>query len=625
MNNARLRRNSDAKHVTAEPAELMMPRESKLPSGPLTTEAHHGGIDLQWLQSRGIQPDSITDLSSNILPVEHPQRVREEIARASLSAYPDRDSLALRTALHESLEVDAAQILVGNGCCELIHLTAEVLVTRDSSALIIGPTFSEYSRACRMRGAQVEELRASSEDGFKIPIEAISKKLKNQYFETVWLCNPNNPTGQAIDAEQLKQWIISHPRTIFLIDESYIEFSNSLSSLVNFHAANLVVLRSMTKCYALAGLRLGYLIAQPKIIERLKTQRVPWSVNAIAQAAGVAVLKNQSHYETAMNRLQQESIRLIGELRELGCQTVPSETGFFLMSVVDVDKLQEHLLKHYILVRDCRSFGLAHYVRIAVGDQTANTQLIGALQSFNFSEVRQSCDVLEINPPDEHTESRKRSADPEPTWVPWGDSFREQLHELFRLRRDVRRFKTDPLPSGALERWIEAACLAPSVGLSEPWRFISVRSSKIRERIVEEFETQNALAAETYDIETAEHYLSLKLAGLREAPEQLAIFVDPETPQGRRLGRKTMPETLEYSVVAAIQNLWLAARAENVGVGWVSILRPDTINTLLGVPPTWKLIAYLCIGYPLEEIQAEPELQRHQWESRASSSRLTTL
>jgi 5,6-dimethylbenzimidazole synthase len=196
------------------------------------------------------------------------------------------------------------------------------------------------------------------------------------------------------------------------------------------------------------------------------------------------------------------------------------------------------------------------------------------------------------------------------------EPFRERLHELFRMRRDVRRFRTDALPAGAVRRWIEAAGLAPSVGLSQPWRFVSVASVERRSQIVHEFEQQNEVAAQHYDSGTSLEYRRLKLAGLREAPEQIAVFVDPEPTQGRGLGRMTMPESVAYSVVAAIQNFWLAARCEGIGVGWVSILRPDRIREILDVPGHWRLIAYLCVGYPLDNDVEIPELETCGWENR---------
>jgi 5,6-dimethylbenzimidazole synthase len=194
-------------------------------------------------------------------------------------------------------------------------------------------------------------------------------------------------------------------------------------------------------------------------------------------------------------------------------------------------------------------------------------------------------------------------------------AFRARLRELFCWRRDVRRFRPDALPEGMLERLIEIACTAPSVGLSQPWRFVVVEDSARRDAVRANFEAANAEALGAYGGERAQRYATLKLAGLREAPCHLAVFADRDTSIGHGLGRRTMPETAEYSAVAAIFSLWLAARAEGLGVGWVSILDPAVIATALDVPVHWRFIGYFCIGYP-EAADDCPELERAGWEQR---------
>jgi 5,6-dimethylbenzimidazole synthase len=194
-------------------------------------------------------------------------------------------------------------------------------------------------------------------------------------------------------------------------------------------------------------------------------------------------------------------------------------------------------------------------------------------------------------------------------------AFRARLHELFCWRRDVRRFRPDALPEGMLERLVEIACTAPSVGLSQPWRFVVVENSARRQAVRANFEAANAEALGAYSGERAQRYARLKLAGLREAPCHLAVFADRDTSIGHGLGRRTMPETAEYSAVAAIFSLWLAARAEGLGVGWVSILDPAVIAAALDVPTYWRFIGYFCIGYP-EAADDCPELERAGWEQR---------
>ncbi|EPX78324.1 5,6-dimethylbenzimidazole synthase [Salipiger mucosus] len=177
------------------------------------------------------------------------------------------------------------------------------------------------------------------------------------------------------------------------------------------------------------------------------------------------------------------------------------------------------------------------------------------------------------------------------------DHHRTALEEILTWRRDVRHFRPDPVDPAVLDRLKRRMELSPSVGNARPWRVVQVESPGVRTRIADNFEACNARAAKAYDGSTMSDYLALKLAGLREAPVHLAIFTDTGAEEGRGLGRQTMPETLAYSTVMAIHTLWLAARAENIGVGWVSILEPDTVSAILQTPESWSLTGYLCLGH----------------------------
>ncbi len=192
-------------------------------------------------------------------------------------------------------------------------------------------------------------------------------------------------------------------------------------------------------------------------------------------------------------------------------------------------------------------------------------------------------------------------------------NFRMQFEELLKWRRDVRSFRSDAVDPQLTGHLIALAALAPSVGYSQPWRFVLVESAECRESIRTNFELCNRQALDAYSGEKAQLYAKLKLAGLRDAPVHLAVFLNQQTGYGSGLGRMTMPETLEYSAILAVHTLWLAARSYGLGVGWVSILDPAKVNTSLNLPEEWKLIAYLCIGYPQEE-HPSPELLRNGWE-----------
>ncbi len=210
---------------------------------------------------------------------------------------------------------------------------------------------------------------------------------------------------------------------------------------------------------------------------------------------------------------------------------------------------------------------------------------------------------------------------PDPSSREFDAAFRKAFRDLVLWRRDVRRFRRDPIDPGLIQSLLELASHAPSVGHCQPWRFVLVESAECREAVRSSFVRANAKALESYDGEQRAQYVRLKLEGLDDAPVHLAVFADEATEAGRGLGRQTMPQTLQYSVVAAIQTLWLAARAEGLGLGWISILEPKMLCRMLEVPESWTLIAYLCIGRPVEE-HLDPELERHHWQERLSAEHL---
>jgi 5,6-dimethylbenzimidazole synthase len=197
--------------------------------------------------------------------------------------------------------------------------------------------------------------------------------------------------------------------------------------------------------------------------------------------------------------------------------------------------------------------------------------------------------------------------------VAFGAAFRD----LVLWRRDVRRFRRDPVDGELILSLIELASCAPSVGHSQPWRFVLVEDTARREAVRASFARANAEALACYQGEVRGRYARLKLEGLGAAPVHLAVFADETTDAGAGLGRMTMPEMVRYSVVGAVHTLWLGARAQGLGLGWISILEPEAVTQALEVPEDWALVAYLCIGWPEEE-HLDPELVRHGWQDDIS-------
>ncbi|XZE34764.1 5,6-dimethylbenzimidazole synthase [Pirellulaceae bacterium SH501] len=587
-------------------------------------EAFHGGVDASELHRYGLSLEQVIDFSSNILPQGPSPKVQFATRNCNLAAYPDRYSTQLRNVIAANLGIQAVRVLVGNGSSELIHLVARTLIHPGENVLVVGPTFSEYERVSHLAAANLICWRACEVDGFAVDHVQIAEQLRKNNFQVVWLCNPNNPTGQIVEREAILQWIRDNRSTVFVVDESYIEFSSQSEklSLCAFDEPNLIVLRSMTKSFGMAGVRLGYAVLSESNCRLLCRHRVPWSVGSIAQAAGVAALQDHAYYQRAISDTIAEKNKLVSQLATIGLESVESQTNYFLLPFTDAHRVRSLLLTKGFVVRDCTSFGLPNYIRIAALEAHHNRRLVRAFATIlgkdELKDGEEGPISLRTRPLDSSQPCRELPTIDDLPGTYWDESFREKLDLLFRLRRDVRQFKTDTIPADSIRRWIDAACLAPSVGLSQPWRFVSVNSPLRREKVAREFESQNRLAAELYDEEMLIQYRQLKLAGLKEAPEHLAVFVEPNPLQGHGLGRQTMPESVVYSVVAAIQNFWLAARSEGVGVGWVSILRPEALNELLDVPSEWRLIAYLCIGYPIETHADRPELESLGWEERSN-------
>lgn len=192
----------------------------------------------------------------------------------------------------------------------------------------------------------------------------------------------------------------------------------------------------------------------------------------------------------------------------------------------------------------------------------------------------------------------------------------EVVYRVIRARRDIRHFSSQPVPEEVLVRILEAAHHAPSVGFMQPWNFITITSREIRQQIKDSFDKTNAdQLQQLTETERKELYRTLKLEGIMEAPINMAVTCDRNRDAPFVLGRARMPETDLFSTCLAIQNMWLAARAEGVGIGWVSILEPARVEELLQLPSGVQLVAYLCIGYPLE-FRNKPMLEELGWKSR---------
>lgn len=349
-------------------------------------EIVHGGIHYAKLDGLRVSPRDILDFSVSYNPYGPPPNVPAALSSIPVGNYPDPEAEELRKRLAGKLGVAPTNLITGNGSTELIRLVAIAYFGSRDRVLIPQPTYSEYEVACRMMGARVVRQPVLKEEKRFRP-ESVSLLSCIEKFKPkgVFLCNPNNPTGQCMTRDEIEKIQLAAPDCLFIVDEAYIAFTEpeerfSSSSLISH--GNIIVLRSMTKDYALAGLRLGYAVAAPSIIEVLKRIRPSWNVNAAAQLAGVAALDSENYLEDCKAKIKQAKNFLMSELSNIGLVPVPSEANFFLVKVGNARSFHQALLERGFLVRDCSSFGLPEYIRIAPRSMSECIQLITAIKEL---------------------------------------------------------------------------------------------------------------------------------------------------------------------------------------------------------------------------------------------------
>jgi len=347
-----------------------------------TSLAQHGALDYAELARLGLDPDAVLDFSVNSNPYGPSAAVKRALAYIPLDRYPDREALALRCALADRLGLSPTQVVVGNGTAELLWLVALAFVRAGDRVLVVGPTFGEYHRVACLMGARVGVWAARPEQGFSVEPQEVARLLQQSAPRLAFVCHPNNPTGRTLPTEVIPAWANAQPQTLFVVDEAYLAFAPGLCSALDAGADNVLVLRSMTKDYALAGLRLGYAVGHPSVIAALGQVRPAWNVNAMAQAAGVAALSDEAHVQESLAALGRAKDELVTALGSLGLAPLPSAVHFFLMHAGDGRAFRQALLEKGILVRDCASFGLPTYVRIATRRPEENAKLLAAISAL---------------------------------------------------------------------------------------------------------------------------------------------------------------------------------------------------------------------------------------------------
>ncbi|MFH1190714.1 MAG: threonine-phosphate decarboxylase CobD [Candidatus Omnitrophota bacterium] len=332
------------------------------------------------------------DFSVNINPLGLSSKIEEAILEnmGALLHYPDPNSKGLKSIISAFCDINQSNILVGNGSIELIHLIPRALKARN--ALIVGPTFSEYEFAVRSNGTRVFFAQAKEQDDFKIDSRKIKKSIPKA--DLIFICNPNNPTGYLMPKNELLDifYICKKYNTTLVIDEAFIDFfaNDKKITLVTEAAkySRLLVIRSLTKFFALPGLRLGYLVGQRRIIEHLSKFQYPWNVNSLAQAIAKDVFKATEYMDLSKNFIAREKGYLFENLSEIEGLKVYSPAANFIFcklencKIRDSARLDNRLRKDGIIIRCCHNFrGLDdRFFRIAVRTRSENKRLISCLK-----------------------------------------------------------------------------------------------------------------------------------------------------------------------------------------------------------------------------------------------------
>lgn len=346
----------------------------------------HGGNLRALSDESGLSPSKILDFSANINPMGPVPSLAVVLSNAfdDILCYPDPDNVSLMDAVHRRFRWPVNRIVVGNGASELLHALCRSLGCR--RAVIPVPSYSDYAVAAKYAGMRVELAAMDEATGFEIPWEKLATSLRDN--DLVIFGNPNNPTGRMIDRGALYAFVKRHPAVWFIVDESFLEFVPGAGSIADRLSANAIMLRSLTKFYAIPGLRLGFVVASPRLATALRKQLPPWSVNCMAHRAGIVSLASKTYADKTRAFVARARRELTDGLRKFAALRVyESDANFILLRIVKPSltawALRNKLLKQGIAVRVCSNYvGLdARYFRVAVRMPAENRRLLKALRT----------------------------------------------------------------------------------------------------------------------------------------------------------------------------------------------------------------------------------------------------
>ncbi len=321
------------------------------------------------------------DFSSNVNPFGPSPRVWEQMRSVVIGEHPDPRAAPLREFLAARENVKVDELIVGNGSVELIYGLALAYLRAGDRVLIVAPTFGEYAAAAKIMGAEVMEFCLREQNNFALDVDTLIPRARELKPRILFLCNPNNPTGTYVSRAAILEILRACPETLVVLDEAFVKFlPDAWRSNAEMEFENLVILRSLTKDYALTGLRVGYAMGAPAIISALEKVQPPWSVNSFAQAAAMAAMCDHEFFRESLMQLERAKLELVKGLHELGLAPLDSPLNFFLLPVPSSQEWSARLLAQGIRVRDCASYGLPHLVRIATRRPQENAALLAALK-----------------------------------------------------------------------------------------------------------------------------------------------------------------------------------------------------------------------------------------------------
>ena len=340
----------------------------------------HGGLKPDELRALGLKSEEVLDFSASVSPIGPPSGVWEALRRVDLAAYPDPRNLVLREAISNHLSepragtIGTERILAGNGSTEIIHLLARAYLSPPrpgtaNTAFLFTPTYGEYAGACAVMGAATSCLDGRERPGFRWDLAQAARRIVIEKPSLVFLCNPNNPTGVFLEREDVLVLAEATYQAggLLVLDEAYISFAEDRwDSLGLVEQGAVLVLRSMTKDYALTALRVGYSVGHQDVTARLDRFQPDWSVNGLAQAAALVALADSDYLPRARRAVAEAKDYLLDSLTGMGFPVLPSSANFLLVRVGEGAVWRSNLMRQGLFVRDCTSFGLPEYIRIGI-------------------------------------------------------------------------------------------------------------------------------------------------------------------------------------------------------------------------------------------------------------------